>query len=68
MKGRSTNTNLFSLTRYISDTLDDQGLVDFTYTDMTKAFDHPYHDILDKFDRVGVSDKLGLFLQQLETI
>lgn len=46
MSGRSTITNLASVTQYISESLDNRGQVDVVYTDISRAFDTISHPIL----------------------
>lgn len=60
MQGRSTTTNLFCITQYISESLDSGGQVDVIYTDFSKAFDRLDHGILlCKLRQFGFSDKLS---------
>ena len=57
--GRSTVTNLFVATQYISDHLDSSSQVDVVYTDFSKAFDHINHNILlNKLKRFNFSNHL----------
>ena len=44
--GRSTVTNLATLTQYLSEILDNRGQVDVIYTDFSSAFDSINHSIL----------------------
>lgn len=44
--GRSTTTNLISVTQFIANTLDQGGQVDIVYTDLSKAFDRLDHGLL----------------------
>lgn len=46
MKGRSTTTNLITITEYISDAINANSQVDVIYTDFSKAFDRLDHRIL----------------------
>ena len=63
-KGRSTTTNLFCITQYISDAIDANSQVDVIYTDFTKAFDTLDHNILcSKFQKFGFSKNLLLFFK-----
>lgn len=60
MQGRSTTTNLFCITQYISESVDSGGQVDVIYTDFSKAFDRLDHSILlFKLKQYGFSDKLA---------
>lgn len=62
MKGRSTITNLFCLTQYISDSADANSQVDVIFTDFSKAFDRLDHNtLLKKLDIVGFSTSLLTF-------
>ena len=64
ISGRSTVTNLFVITQYISDQLDKSLQVDVVYTDFTKAFDHLDHSrLLCKLHRYGFSDSLVQLLR-----
>ena len=57
MVGRSTVTNLASLTQYASEILDNQGQVDVIYTDFSKAFDSIDHRcLINKLDHHGLSN------------
>lgn len=59
IRGRSTTTNLFCITQYISEILDSGSQVDVIYTDFSKAFDRLDHGILlCKLMRFGLSIKL----------
>lgn len=68
MQGRSTTTNLFCITQYISEYVDAGRQVDVIYTDFSKAFDRLDHGILlCKLRRFGFSDKLlDLFASYLQ--
>lgn len=58
-KGRSTVTNLFCLTEFLSDGIDDGSQVDIIYTDFSKAFDKLNHSILlQKLHTFGFSPDL----------
>lgn len=46
MAGRSTVTNLTTITQFISEVLDARGQVDVIYTDFSSAFDIINHDLL----------------------
>nr|CAH7725950.1 unnamed protein product [Callosobruchus chinensis] len=46
MRGRSTTSNLVTITQYISDALDSRQQVDVIYTDFSKAFDKIDHNLL----------------------
>ena len=46
MTGRSTVTNLATISQYICEVLDRRGRVDVVYTDFTHAFDTINHDLL----------------------
>ncbi|KAH0818266.1 hypothetical protein GEV33_004525 [Tenebrio molitor] len=59
-KCRSTETNLVSISQYLSDALDNHSQVDVVYTDVSKAFDRIDHGLLlikldDRFMYVGVN-------------
>ncbi|KAH0822373.1 hypothetical protein GEV33_000418 [Tenebrio molitor] len=45
-KCRSTETNLVSISQYLSDALDNHSQVDVVYTDLSKAFDRIDHGLL----------------------
>lgn len=63
IKGRSTVTNLFCLTDYISNSIDNNTQVDVIYTDLSKAFDKLDHKILiSKFNNFGFSSSFITFL------
>lgn len=62
VRGRSTITNLFCVTQYISNIVDAGGQVDVIYTDISKAFDRLDHDILlQTLAAFGFSPKLITF-------
>ena len=64
LSGRSTVTNLVSVTQYIANTLDNQGQVDVIYTDLSKAFDRLDHGLLlKKLSSVGLDQNLLLLFQ-----
>ena len=46
MKGRSTTTNLVTITEFIYDAINSHSQVDVIYTDFSKAFDRQDHRIL----------------------
>ena len=59
VKGRSTVTNLFLMTQFVSECVDRQSQVDCIYFDFSKAFDRMNHEILlQKIDAFGFSDPL----------
>lgn len=59
MSGRSTTTNLATLTQFVSCELDKQTQVDVIYTDFSKAFDRLDHGVLlKKLHSFGLSDAL----------
>lgn len=59
VKSRSTVTNLFSVTQFISEAIDAGKQVDVIYTDFSKAFDRLDHGILlHKLKLFGFSDLL----------
>lgn len=59
VKGRSTVTNLFCVTQFISQSLDDKVQCDVIYTDFSKAFDQLDHGILlSKLRQCGFSPSL----------
>ena len=62
--GRSTVTNLFTITQFISQSLDDGAQCDVVYTDLSKAFDQIDHGILlSKLRKCGFSrELLSLFV------
>lgn len=63
-RGRSTVTNLVSLTQFISQELDARGQVDVVYTDFTSAFDTIDHNLLLlKLSSVGSSPALLRLLE-----
>ncbi|KAH0818010.1 hypothetical protein GEV33_004781 [Tenebrio molitor] len=58
-KCRSTDTNLVSISQYLSDALDNHSQVDVVYTDLSKAFDRIDHGLLlIKLESFGFSDSL----------
>jgi hypothetical protein len=58
-KCRSTETNLVSISQYLSDALDNHSQVDVVYTDLSKAFDRIDHGLLlIKLESFGFSDSL----------
>jgi hypothetical protein len=62
--GRSTVTNLCTITEFLSGALDERRQVDVIYTDFSSAFDSIDHDILfKKLDSFGFSDNLRLLLR-----
>lgn len=57
--GRSTTTNLFVVTQFIYDHLDNSSQVDVIYTDFSRAFDRLNHNLLfNKFHRFRFSKQL----------
>lgn len=65
---RSTVTNLFIMTQYISECLDKGGQVDVIYTDFSKAFDSLHHNILiSKMKAFGFSKDATDFLKSYLT-
>lgn len=59
MPGRSTTTNLFVITQFISDHLDKMSQVDVIYTDFSQAFDRLDHKLLlSKIRRFYLSNRL----------
>jgi hypothetical protein len=56
-KCRSTETNLVSISQYLSDALDNHSQVDVVYTDLSKAFDR-IDLLLTKLESFGFSDSL----------
>ena len=46
LTGKSTSTNLGTVTQYISKELDKDGQVDIIYTDFSSAFDRVDHNLL----------------------
>lgn len=68
MKGRSTTTNLFCVTQYISESLDKHSQTDVIYTDFTKAFDRLDHQLLlNKLEKIGLSYSLLLLFKSYLT-
>lgn len=64
MKGRSTVTNLFCFTQFVSTTLDERAQCDTIYTDFSKAFDQLDHGILlSKLRSSGFSTNLVRMLR-----
>lgn len=64
MSGRSTVTNLLSITQTISETLDAGGQMDVIYTDFSRAFDTIDHRILlTKLEHLGCNPQLVKFFQ-----
>lgn len=56
MSGRSTVTNLSTITQYLAEVMDKRGQVDVIYTDFSRAFDTINHTILlHKLQRFGLS-------------
>lgn len=61
ISGRSVNTNLLTLTNYISDRLDKKSQVDVAYLDFKKAFDQVDNNILlTKLSAAGFTPRLLL--------
>ena len=59
LKGKSTTTNLYEFTHFVSQALDKRSQVDVVYTDLSKAFDKVNHCILlRKLDAFGISGNL----------
>lgn len=59
LPGRSTTSNLFVITQFISDHLDKSSQVDVVYTDFSKAFDRLDHRLLlSKIRHFCISDDL----------
>ena len=57
--GRSTVTNLVSVTQFVAETLDSGAQVDVIYTDFASAFDSVDHGILlEKLDSIGCPGNL----------
>lgn len=68
MKKRSTTTNLFCITQFIANSLDNHSQVDVIYTDLSKAFDKLDHQILLlKLDRFGFDQDLCNYLRSYLT-
>ncbi|CAH0558646.1 unnamed protein product [Brassicogethes aeneus] len=66
--GRSTVTNLASVTQYISEVLDRRGQVDVIYIDLSKAFDNISHSILiQKLNGFGFSSNFVKLLKSYLT-
>ena len=64
VSGRSTTTNLFVLTQFISDQLDGGSQVDVVYADFSQAFDRLDHKLLlSKMKHFGVSRELHSLFQ-----
>lgn len=63
LRGRSTSTNLLSITQYVSDIVEDKGQVDVSFTDFSKAFDVVIHNLLiAKISGIGIQ---GKFLDEM---
>lgn len=59
VKGRSTATNLASITQYIANTLEHRSQVDVIYLDFSKAFDRMNHSLLlSRLRGIGLSENL----------
>lgn len=68
MTNRSINTNLISVTQYLSEHMEKVGQVDVIYTDFSKAFDRIDHGILlTKLCSIGFHADLVAFLQSYLT-
>lgn len=64
IRGRSTTTNLLSITQFIADSIDTKSQVDVVYTDFSKAFDRLDHGILlYHLDRIGFSANLLMLFE-----
>lgn len=65
--GRSTVTNLYSITQFLSERIDASSQVDVVYTDFSKAFDRLDHSLLcTKLERFGFTPNLvGFFANYL---
>lgn len=64
LAGRSTVTNLITVTQFLSEELDKGNQVDVIYTDISKAFDKIIHSLLlNKLRNFGFSDSLVTFFQ-----
>ena len=59
MKGRSTTSNLITITEFISESINNNSQVDVIYTDFSKAFDRLDHVIL----TTNLSGKFGFSLR-----
>lgn len=64
ISGRSTITNLVTMTQYLSEHLDNRGQVDVIYTDLSRAFDTISHSILlAKLNTFGFSTSFILLMK-----
>lgn len=68
VEGRSTVTNLFCITQYLSEAVDSNLQVDVIYTDFSRAFDRlDHHILLKKLETVGLNRPLlNLFHSYLD--
>ena len=68
VKGKSTATNLYEFTQFVSSALDNRMQVDVIYTDLTKAFDRVNHCILlRKLEMYGICKNLLFVLRSVIT-
>ena len=66
VKGKSTTTNLYEFTQFVSSALDNNFQVDVIYTDLTKAFDRVNHCVLlKKLEMFGFCNDLLLLLRSM---
>ncbi|KAJ3649111.1 hypothetical protein Zmor_020871 [Zophobas morio] len=64
VSGRSTVSNLATITQYLSEIIDIRGQADVVYTDFTPAFDSIQHSILlQKLDLYGLSEDSLLLMR-----
>ncbi|KAJ3661981.1 hypothetical protein Zmor_006351 [Zophobas morio] len=56
VSGRSTVTNLATVTQYLAEKIDNRGHVDIIYTDFSRAFDTIQHILLHKLSYFGLTD------------
>lgn len=64
LTGRSTTTNLVSITQFLAETIDDGSQTDVVYTDLSKAFDKLDHGLLlNKLCLFGITPKFLNFFQ-----
>jgi hypothetical protein len=62
--GRSTETNLVTISQFLYEALNNHSQVDVVYTDFSKAFDMIDHNLLlNKLESFGFSDDLVLLVK-----
>jgi hypothetical protein len=66
IKGRSTASNLFEFSQFVSNALDKRQQVDVIYTDLSKAFDCVHHCILlTKLKSYGLCDSVLALIKSI---